>query len=47
LDKKIMKDNELYDDDDAIKEGDGKDRTNYGESLPVKTDDKMQVDPPQ
>jgi len=31
LDKHIMKGNELFDDDDAIKEGDGKDRTNYGD----------------
>jgi len=47
LDKKVLNDKELYDDDDAIKEADGKDRTNYGESN-VKQEaenvDKMQVD---
>jgi len=42
-----MRDNELYDDDDAIKEADGKDRTNYGEAQikqePEKKD-MMQID---
>jgi hypothetical protein len=37
LDRRIMKDNELYDDDDAIKEGDGKDRTNYGDAVKKET----------
>jgi len=47
LDKKILNDKELYDDDDAIKEADGKDRTNYGETgvkLESENVDKMQVD---
>jgi len=47
LDKKVHNAKELYDDDDAIKEADGKDRTNYGETS-VKQEsenvDKMQVD---
>jgi len=41
LDKRIQKPNELYDDDDAIKEADGRDRTNYGEGKTDQTKWKL------